>query len=121
MLTITTHQENDVTIVEMSGAIGNRACRQFKETFDQLIEAGHYKIIVDLTRVDYMTAVGAGIFMAVHTVAEEHKGNIILVHPTQAINEIFRLIGLKKIVRVMPDKEAALCKLAENHIIASPN
>jgi anti-anti-sigma factor len=112
MLEIKMRRENDVAIVEMSGVIGAQACRQFEEAFDRLIETGCYKIIVDLSGVDYMTAVGAGIFMAIHNVAQANQGDVILVHPKRTIDEVFNLIGLKKMITVVPDKETALRKLA---------
>lgn len=98
MLKLDIETKNDITIVTLDGVIDAFSSQQFEETFTKLMDAENYKIIVDLSRVNYMTSVGAGIFIAVHGVAEENKGSVVLVNPKSKIREIFEVLGMSKIL-----------------------
>ena len=108
MLKIQMEKNNDITTVTLEGAIDAYSARQFKESFNQLIEQDNYKLIVDLSRVDYMTAVGAGICMAIHNVAKENKGGLVLVQPKSEVKKIFGLIGLDQMMTIADSQDGAV-------------
>lgn len=114
MLKLNTQSQNDITIVSLEGFIDAFSCQKFEESFGQLMEKNNYKLIVDLSKVDYMSSVGAGIFIAVHCVAAENKGTIILVNPKPKVREIFELLGMSKMLSFTDNINNAL-KLIEQH------
>ena len=107
MLKIEMDKSNDIIMVKLEGVIDADSCRQFEESFGQLKELGDYKMIVDLSKLDYKTAVGVGIFMAAHNVTKGNQGNILLLDPKSVVKEVFKLIGLNQMITVIPDKETA--------------
>ncbi len=111
MLKLNTRTQGDITIVSLEGIIDAFACHQFEDAFNKLIENNNYKLIVDLSKVDYMTSVGAGIFIAVHGVTQENKGTIILVNPKPKVREIFDVLGVSKILSFTDSMDNAI-KLA---------
>lgn len=78
------------------------------------MEKNNYKLIVDLSKVDYMSSVGAGIFIAVHCIAAENKGTIILVNPKPKVREIFEVLGMSKMLSFTDNISNAL-KIIEEH------
>ncbi|MBI4833932.1 MAG: STAS domain-containing protein [Planctomycetes bacterium] len=103
--------EKNAIIFSLEGTIDVYSCRQLEDSVNKLINEGKYKIVVDLSKVNYMTSVGAGIFMGVHAVTKENKGSIILVNPHSEVKDIFRLLGVDKIIDIVPDIKTALSKL----------
>ena len=114
MLNIKMAKCDDIATVTLEGVIDAYSCRQFEEVFNQLMELGDYKLIVDLSQVNYMTAVGATICMAAHNMAKENKGNLLFVHPQPAVKEIFGLIGLDRMAAITDTKDAALRSFCNN-------
>ncbi|MEW6026373.1 MAG: STAS domain-containing protein [Planctomycetota bacterium] len=98
MLKLNIQTRGDITVVSLEGIIDAFACNHFEEGFNRLMEGENYKLIVDLSKVDYMTSIGAGIFIAVHGMAHENKGAIILVNPKPKVREIFDVLGVSKIL-----------------------
>jgi len=114
MLKLNIQNKDDITIVSLEGIIDAFSCQQFEDTFNQLMEKESYKLIVDLSEVDYMTSVGAGIFIAVHGVTEENKGAIVLINPKTKVKEIFDVLGVSKILSFADDITGAF-KIMEQH------
>jgi len=114
MLELTTESRNDITIVSLKGFIDAFSCQKFEESFDQLLAKSNYKIVVDLSKVDYMSSVGAGIFIAVHCVAAENKGIIVLVNPKSKVREIFQMLGMCNMISFTDTIDNAI-KLIEQH------
>lgn len=118
MLELTTQSQNDITIVSLKGFIDAFSSQKFEESFDQLMQKNNYKLVVDLSKVDYMSSVGAGIFIAVHCVAAENKGIIILVNPKAKVREIFEMLGMSKMLSFTDSIDNAI-KLIEKNAPAS--
>ncbi len=97
MLRLNEQIQDDITIVSLKGFIDTFSCHKLEESVNQLLEKKNYKIIVDLTHVDYMSSVGAGIFIALHCAATENKGVVVMVNPRSQVREIFGLLGMSRI------------------------
>jgi anti-sigma B factor antagonist len=100
--------EKDVVIVRLSGYLDAHTFEQLEETISDLFAQGHYKIIVDLGAVEYISSAGAGVFIGALSEAHEHKGNIVLMSPTPNVREVFDLLGLTQIFQVVEDRSSAL-------------
>lgn len=98
----------DVTTVLLNGIIDAYTYGEMAETFNRLIEQKNYKLIVDLSNVDYLTNAGAGVLISVYTIIQENNGNIVLVNPRPKVKEAFELLGLTKILPFTQDINSAL-------------
>jgi anti-sigma B factor antagonist len=97
-----------VVIVRLTGYLDAHTFERLEETIGELFGQAHYKIIVDLSHVEYISSAGAGVFIGALSEAHEHKGNIVLMNPTPNVREVFELLGLTQIFMVVDDRESAL-------------
>jgi len=100
--------EKNVVIVSLSGYLDAHTFERLEETIAELFGKNHYKIVVDLSEVEYISSAGAGVFIGALSEAHEHKGNIVLMNPTANVREVFDLLGLTQIFQVVDDRGAAL-------------
>ena len=100
--------DKGVVIVHLKGYLDAHTFERLEETIGELFQQGHYKIVVDLANVDYISSAGAGVFIGALSEAHEHKGNIVLMNPTANVREVFDLLGLTQIFQVVDDRPAAL-------------
>ncbi len=98
----------DVTIVKVEGYLDAHTFEQLEETITDLFGQKKYKIIVDLSKVEYISSAGAGVFIGALSEAQEHGGNIVLMNPTTNVREVFDLLGLTQIFAVVDDRKAAI-------------
>ena len=98
----------EVSVVQVSGYLDAHTFEQLEETIEGLFREAKYKIVVDLSKVEYISSAGAGVFIGALSEAQEHNGNIVLMSPTTNVREVFDLLGLTQIFRVVDDQQAAM-------------
>ena len=100
--------QQDVTIIRVAGYLDAHTFEQLEETLSGLFGKNQYRIVVDLSKVEYISSAGAGVFIGALSEAQEHNGNIVLMNPTNNVREVFDLLGLTQIFQVVDDQQAAL-------------
>jgi anti-sigma B factor antagonist len=99
--------DGGIDIVKVSGFLDAHTFEQLEEAINNLFAQGRYRLIVDLTNVDYISSAGAGVFIAALSESEENGGKIVLLNPTKAVLDVFDLLGLTQIFSVVGDRQEA--------------
>lgn len=95
-----------MALIKLKGSVMNvDNYHELHKIINTFLDYQVYKIIIDLSELEYMTSMGAGVFVGTGLVAQERKGRIVLVNPQPKVKAIFDLIGITQI-----------CSLV-NHII----
>jgi anti-sigma B factor antagonist len=98
----------DVDQIKVLGFLDAHTFEQLEEAINKQFAQGRFKIIVDLTNVDYISSAGAGVFIAALSEAEENGGKIVLLNPTQGVVDVFDLLGLTQLFDVVTSREEAM-------------
>lgn len=113
-LEIITRKEPDgVTTIALKGVVDAYSYTKFEKTFNKLIEQKAYKLIVDLSQVDYMDSHGVGLLIGTLGVVQKNSGNIVLLNPKPAVMEIFELLGITNLFIITKDKDSAVIVIRE--------
>jgi len=70
-----------------------------------------YKLIVDVSELDYIASAGVGALIGAIGVVQENQGNVIIVNPKPEIKRVLDLFGLPQICTIVDNMEAALTNL----------
>jgi anti-sigma B factor antagonist len=89
--------ERGAVVVRLSGKLDAVTFIQVEETLNDLFRKGCFKLIVDLSNVQYISSAGAGVFIGARTQAEQQGGNVVLVSPKASVREVFELLGLTQV------------------------
>jgi anti-sigma B factor antagonist len=100
--------EKGVVVLHLGGYLDAHTFERLEEAIANLFNEGHYKLVVDLERVEYISSAGAGVFIGTLSEAHEHDGDIVLMNPTPNVREVFDLLGLTQVFQVVDDCPAAL-------------
>jgi anti-sigma B factor antagonist len=100
--------QRNVTLVRVAGYLDAHTFEELEEAINDLFGKKQYRIVVDLSKVEYISSAGAGVFIGALSEAQEHDGNIILMNPTNNVREVFDLLGLTQIFQVVDDQNTAL-------------
>ncbi len=115
-LTIETNElKDDITFIKLTGFLDAHTFEKLDETIDELFENNKYKLVVDLNELEYISSAGAGVFIGAIGTAQEQKGNIVLVSPTENVTEVFDLLGLSQIFPFAESREDAVQKFNESN------
>jgi anti-sigma B factor antagonist len=101
-----------VTLVTVKGFLDAYTYEQFEKIINDLFEKSTYKIVVDLSELQYISSAGAGVFIGAIGTAQENSGNIVIMRPNSNVREVFELLGLSQIFTFSNTREEAVKSFA---------
>lgn len=96
---IEVEQNGDISLVKVEGYLDAKTFEQMEDALSNLFNEGQFRIIIDLSMVDYISSAGAGVFIGAIGTSQENEGNIVLLNPTDNVKEVFDLLGLSQIFK----------------------
>lgn len=73
---------------------------KLREAVNAAVEAGQFKVAVDLAGMEFMDSSGLGVLIASLKRLKEHQGELVLVGPRDQMRRILSLTGLDKILTI---------------------
>ena len=107
-------QNGEIMIVELSGHVDQSNSSRLQKMFDNIIQSGCYKIIVDFTKLYYMSSSGWGIFVGEIKRFRKNGGDIKLAGMNPEINEVYQMLEFYHILEDYPTVETAAASFKAN-------
>jgi len=102
----------DAYVVELGGEIDVYTSPKVKDAITELIDQGHYNLVINLEKVRYIDSTGLGVLIGGLKRVREHGGSVSLVCTNPQIRKIFDITGLVKIFGIYDDEAEAQKALA---------
>jgi anti-sigma B factor antagonist len=99
--------DDDAYVVELSGEIDVYTSPKVKDAISELIDQGHYNLIINLEKVRYIDSTGLGVLIGGLKRVREHGGSVSLVCTNPQIKKIFDITGLVKIFGIFETENDA--------------
>ncbi|HWB66131.1 MAG TPA: anti-sigma factor antagonist [Mycobacteriales bacterium] len=96
-LTLSTKTEGDRAVVAVGGEIDVYTAPKLREQLVDLVGNGHYHLIVDMEKVEFLDSTGLGVLVGGLKRVRAHDGSLRLVCTQDRILKIFRITGLTKV------------------------
>jgi anti-sigma B factor antagonist len=97
-------------LIKLSGFLDAHTFEQLDEAISDLFDRDVFRVIADLSGVEYISSAGAGVFIGSLATAQESGGDIVLVNPTINVREVFDLLGLSQIFAIVNNLNEAAAK-----------
>jgi anti-anti-sigma factor len=97
----------DWTIAEVRGEIDVYTAPRLRELLIELVNSGHYHLILDLGGVEFLDSTGLGVLVGGLKRVRAHDGQMALVITQARILKIFRMTGQTKVFDVYQTVEEA--------------
>jgi anti-sigma B factor antagonist len=107
-LTLEHRTQGDVTVLEVGGEVDVYTAPKLREKLVELVSDGHYNIVVDMTKVEFLDSTGLGVLVGGLKRVRSHNGGLELVCNQERILKIFRITGLTKVFPIHDTLEEAL-------------
>ena len=85
-------KNGEVMIVQLSGHVDQSNSFQLQKMFDDIIDSGVFKIVVDFGSLHYMSSAGWGIFVGEVKRFRDNGGDIKLASMTPEINDVYQML-----------------------------
>jgi anti-anti-sigma factor len=98
---ITTRDANDVKVVQIEGELDTGSSPEAQQQLDQLREQGAKKILLEMTKLDFISSAGLRVLLAT---AQELR----VCGLNESVKEVFDISGFSNLLVVLDDETKAL-------------
>jgi anti-anti-sigma factor len=99
----------DVKIIKLRGRLNlGESVDRMRATFEDLLNAGASRFVVDLGEVSMVDSSGIGLLVRCLTSAKQNTGSLKLLNPSKFAVQTLRMTGLLNLFEVFEDQEKAV-------------
>lgn len=106
---ITTRQFKRCDLVTATGRIDSQTAPQLAEAFNAINEADRFKIVFDMSGVEFISSAGLRVMISVQKTCKRwNRGEMVLVSVPQRIHDALDLAGFVPLFKFFDDTTAAV-------------
>jgi anti-sigma B factor antagonist len=109
MLEVTTSQFKRCDLVKAIGRVDSNTAPQLADAFDAISEAGRFKIVFDMSELDYISS--AGLRVMIHTqktCKRWNRGEVVLAGVPERVYGALNLAGFVPLFKICDDVTEAV-------------
>lgn len=106
-LSLSTRTVADHTVLEVGGEVDVYTAPRLRERIVELVEGGSRRIVVDLSRVEFLDSTGLGVLVGALKRLRAVGGSLALVCCHERLLKIFRITALDRVFSLHDSVEAA--------------
>ena len=96
-----------IGVVRPEGRLNMVAARQLKASLTDLVQAGTYRIVVDLEATTFIDSSGLGALIGGVKSTRQMGGDLRIARPTESVTAVLDLTNLSRILRPREDVAGA--------------
>lgn len=95
-------------LCEVSGQLDTWNSSAFQDRLELCAKTGYYKIILNMSGVDYISSTGIGALSFLQTNVKAREGNVVLFNLQPKVADVFRLLGFNTFFNITNTYEEAI-------------
>jgi anti-anti-sigma factor len=103
-----------VAVLCIDGRIDSVTSPAFEEAIVGMITRGDRCIVMDMTRVDYISSAGLRVLLIAARKMKECQGSICLAALRTGIKDVLAVTGFLNLFRIFSSRESAIAELTAN-------
>jgi anti-sigma B factor antagonist len=101
---VTTKELKRCDLVKIDGRIDSNTAPQLAEAFNAINEAEHFRIVFDMSGVDFISSAGLRVLISVQKTCKRwNRGELVLANVPQRIYEALDLAGFVPLFKFFGD------------------
>lgn len=109
-------QGRELTVLALDGFLDAHTAPEFEKAIQSEIDEGHLQLIVDCTRLTYISSAGLGVFMGFIEELREQGGDIKICGLSPKVEQVFEILGFHALYDIVGDVPAAAQRFAESPV-----
>ena len=106
---IITTQYKRCDVIKSTGRVDSSTSPQLEECMNAIIESGRFKIVFDMSEVNFMSSKGWWVLIETQKKCKRYKrGEIVLVEVKEEIRSSLDLVGMGSYFRIFDDVTTAV-------------
>jgi len=106
---VTTQQFKRCDLVKATGRIDSNTAPKLAQAFDDINEANRFKIVLDMSGVDFISSAGLRVLIDVQKTCKRwNRGELVLASVPQRVYEALDLAGFIPLFKIFDDPVEAV-------------
>ncbi len=106
-------EKDGFSLIHLEGYLDAHTAPQFEAAIQSEIDSEHYALIVDCSKLTYISSAGLGVFMTFVEEVREHGGDIKLCGLVSRVRHTFEILGFQDIFDLLDDVPSAVQRFGE--------
>jgi anti-sigma B factor antagonist len=107
-MNITTVKEDQFYTISIEGELDASSSILLDNTLTEAFTQKENKILVDCSRLNYISSAGLGVFMSYLQDFENNGISMALYNMNDKVRNVFTILGLDNLIKIVPNKEEAI-------------
>ncbi|RJP51467.1 MAG: anti-sigma factor antagonist [Anaerolineaceae bacterium] len=96
-------------VIEINGRVDSSTAPQLSQTLDKVCDQGHFKLVLDMTGLEYMSSAGFRALLATQRTCKRYnRGEVVLAAVPTRIREALELAGFTELFKSYDDALSAV-------------
>ena len=108
LLDVDTWYDGGRAVVEVAGELDAYTSARLRRVFEELVAPARYRVVVEMSRLDFMDSSGLGVLVGAHKRARNGGGALALAGAPERILRVLRITGLVRVMEPFATLEEAL-------------
>ena len=109
-LTLENSSAGERMVVAVGGEIDVYTAPKLRERLVELINSGHYHLVINLEGVDFLDSTGLGVLVGALKRVRSNDGDLYLVCTQPRIRKVFEVTGLTKVFSLFDTVDDAVAQ-----------
>ena len=105
-------RESGVAVVAPAGRIDSTTSPQLEQRLVALVAGGERRVVVDFSRVEYISSAGLRVMLALAKRLKDSRGALALCAMGDPVRQVFDLAGFMPLFAVEASRDAAVKRVA---------
>ena len=106
--------KDPVRVLALHGELDAHTASELEAAFEESMNDGHYRIVVDGSDLKYISSAGLGVFMAFIEEVRQHGGDIKVAALQASVYNVFDLLGFPLLFEIFDSQDQAVERFAQN-------
>ena len=105
--------EQGLSVLALAGYLDAHTAPEFEKAVQSEFEAGRVKLLVECSRLTYISSAGLGVFMSFIEEIRSVGGDIKICALDPKVFQVFDILGFSALFDILPDLAAAVQRFQE--------
>ncbi len=98
-------EKGDVVVIRVDGRLDAASSPQLEKRISSIIDSGHFKLILNLGGVDYLSSAGMRLILSVSKKLKNLEGKVVACQLNDEVMEVIKMAGFDRVLEIYPSEE----------------
>ena len=100
-------EDNGITVISPIGRVDTSTAKLFEEGVLKFIKDNGQQVVISFSSIDYISSAGLRVIVMTGKKLASLKGKLALIDMAPKIQEVFKMSGVDKIIKIYPNLQTA--------------